>query len=296
MLNVAICTWNRAALLSQTLESMTRMERPGVPWELIVVNNRSTDDTKRVLDAFASRLPLRRVFEAEPGLSHARNTAIRHATGDYIVWTDDDVLVDKNWLRAYERAVKRWPEAAVFGGPVTPKFEGTPPRWLSAVSKDLVGPFAVRELGKEPFELKDAARLPYGPNYLVRMQEQRRFPYDPNLGRKQTAGALGEETAVIRAILASGGAGWWVPDAIVEHWIPKQRQTIKYLRSYYTLLGRTYCLQSPSVVTRWHDRPWLWLKILLAEMMYAVARLTGNPHQRLRALSRASKLWGAVKQ
>jgi glycosyltransferase involved in cell wall biosynthesis len=64
----------------------------------------------------ASRLPLRRVFEPEPGFSSARNAAVRHATGDYIVRTDDDVIVDKDWLPAYERAVERWPEAVVLAG------------------------------------------------------------------------------------------------------------------------------------------------------------------------------------
>src|SRR5947209_7995559 len=129
---VAICTWNRASLLARTLEQLTRVEHPAGAWEVLVVNNDSTDDTERVLDSFADGLPLRRAFEPRAGLSHARNTAVGVATGDYIVWTDDDVLVSAGWLDAYRRAVERWPEAAVFGGPVRPRFEGTPPPWMSA--------------------------------------------------------------------------------------------------------------------------------------------------------------------
>src|SRR6266481_662849 len=118
---VAICTWNRAASLLQTLRSLTSIDPPNSPWELLVVNNHCTDETEDVLDRLQQELPLRRVFEAKPGVSQARNAAIQHAHGNYIIWTDDDVIVDKDWLCAYERAVNRWPEAAVFGGPVRPK-------------------------------------------------------------------------------------------------------------------------------------------------------------------------------
>jgi glucosyl-dolichyl phosphate glucuronosyltransferase len=289
-LSVAICTWNRASLLFQTLERLTQIEQPDVPWELIVINNRSTDQTEPVLDGFMSRLPLRRVFEAEPGLSHARNAAIRHAVGDYIVWTDDDALVDKDWLRAYACAVKRWPEVAVFGGPVRPKFEGVPPAWLASTWQRTEGAFAVRDFGKEPIELDGEFKIPYGINFVVRMREQRQFPYNPKLGRKHGAGALGEETEVIRAILAAGSTGMWVPDALVEHWISKQRQTITYLRSYYVLVGKTY-YRPPRITMLWGLR--VWRKALRAELAYRLARLTGNPHRWVTHLINASTLWGS---
>lgn len=293
---VGICTWNRASLLRQTLERLARVDHPDSSWELIVVNNGSTDETEQVLDLMASRLPLRRVFEPEPGLSCARNAVVRHATGDYIIWTDDDVIVDKDWLRAYERAIKRCPDAAIFGGPIRPRFEGTPPAWLSAVWQDIAGVFAARELGAQPFEFTKE-RLPYGANFVLRAREQSQFLYDPNLGRRQAAGALGEEVAVIEAILASGGKGWWVPDALVEHWIPKERQTVKYLRGYYALLGRTWHRQNrQGAGTRWGDRYSLWGKALYAELKYAFARLTGNPHRWVKALVNASILRGVIRR
>jgi len=296
MFTVAICTWNRAPLISRALEQLTRIEQPRGAWEIIVVNNNSTDETERVVDAFVDRLPLRRVFEPAPGLSHARNTAVRYATGDFVVWTDDDALVGARWLVAYERAIERWPEAAVFGGPIRPRFEGTPPPWLSNTWGEAANAFAIRELGRDPFEL-DRDRIPYGPNFVVRMREQRQFPYDPKLGRKHGSGRLGEETAVIRSILASGGIGWWVPDAVVEHWIPKERQTVNYLRDYYTLLGQTYYHWDPfGTSTLWGRPRWLWRKTAQAEIAYTIARLSGNPHRWMKALVDASILWGAIRR
>jgi glycosyltransferase involved in cell wall biosynthesis len=294
---VAVCTWNRAALLGEFLRRLARVRWGRGDWEVLVVNNNSTDDTERVLEAFEGRLPLRRAFEPKPGHSHARNTAVAQARGEYIVWTDDDVLVGEGWLAAYARAAGRHPEAAIFGGPVRPLFEGTPPAWLSASWRDIGPVFAARDLGDEPFELDGGGELPYGANLVVRAREQRRFPFDPALGRRFEGGALGEETAVIRAILASGAKGWWVPDAPVEHWIPKGRQTVGYLRAYYALQGRTYLKWDRYVGPKIRGRPLLvWGGILRAELAYALARLTGDPRRWLKPLAEASMLRGATRK
>src|SRR5262249_5404549 len=110
---VAVCTWNRAALLDRTLEQFTRLRVPaGLQWELLVVNNNCTDDTDQVLGRYRDRLPLSPLFEPRQGLSHARNCAVQAAAGDLIVWTDDDVLVDPDWLGCHVAAAQRWPEAA----------------------------------------------------------------------------------------------------------------------------------------------------------------------------------------
>src|SRR4051812_4932182 len=107
---VAICTWNRSALLDRTLTSMRHLVIPeGVEWEILVVNNNCTDDTDDVLSRHFAGLPLRRVFEPRQGLSNARNAAIDVAAGELICWTDDDVLVDPGWLSAYVEAASRWP-------------------------------------------------------------------------------------------------------------------------------------------------------------------------------------------
>src|SRR4051812_25844630 len=103
---VAICTWNRSALLAQALEQMTRLQVPaGVTWEVIVVNNNSSDVTDTVIASFEGRLPIRRVFEPAQGKSHALNRAVAESRGDYILWTDDDALVDEGWLAAYVLAI-----------------------------------------------------------------------------------------------------------------------------------------------------------------------------------------------
>ena len=294
-LSVVICTWNRAKLLERALDRMASVTSPTAAWELIVVNNNCTDETEHVLDAFAPRLPLRRLFEPEPGQSNARNAAVQSASGEYIIWTDDDVLMDKEWLVAYERAFRRWPEAAVFGGPIRPLFEGTPPEWLSAAWKDVSNAFAVRDLGAEPVELDGKRATPYGANFAVRLSEQRKFPYDPGLGRKMQYGLLGDDVTVIRAILNSGHTGWWIPDASVDHFIPRERQTLAYIKDYFRLSGRTAQKLSPGEGPTWFGRPrWVWRKAIEAEIAFWFARLGGDPRDWIKPLCEASYYRGML--
>src|SRR6187455_3042172 len=91
---VAICTWNRRTLLESTLESLERMKvSPSTRWELVLVDNGSTDGTAEVVANWISRrtLPLRYVHESVLGLSNARNRAITEARAEWLLFTDDDV-------------------------------------------------------------------------------------------------------------------------------------------------------------------------------------------------------------
>lgn len=238
LITVAICTRNRATSIAATLESLVACARPSAPWEVVVVDNGSTDDTAQIVAGFQSRLPLRRIDELTPGLSRARNTAVRDARGDYIVWTDDDVLVDTNWLSAYADAFARWPNDAVFGGPIMPRFEGNPPEWLPRVAHLVGGAYAARDLGPSPISLAiDGDRLPYGANFAVRAREQRDHLYDERVGRGAARSALGEESLAIEAVLRAGGTGHWIPAARVTHCIPPERQTEAFIATHASNYG-----------------------------------------------------------
>lgn len=296
-ITVAICTWNRCALLEKTLEQVARLSIPqGVEWELLVVNNNSTDATDDVLAAFTERLPLHSVFEAEPGLSHARNRAVREATGDYILWTDDDVLVDEEWLKAYCEAFASWPEAAIFGGNIEPWFAGEPPHWLPRVWSRVASAYASRDLGEQSVALsKDV--IPFGANFAVRAAEQRRYLYDPRLGVRPDSIMGGEETTVIRHMMADGITGRWVAGARVKHYIPAARQSIAYLRRYFKGYGE-YCAQQDieNADAKLFGRPrWLWRQALAAEMKYRLRRYVSSPEFWIEDLLASSQAWGQLR-
>jgi glycosyltransferase involved in cell wall biosynthesis len=129
--SVIICTRNRDQSLRRTLESLRRLEIvPGTRWEVIVVDNGSKDTTADVVESFTGVLPVRRVLEDVPGLSVARNKGVSEAKGEFIVWTDDDVEVDKGWLSAYLKAFDRWSGAAMFGGTSFPVLEQPAAPWF----------------------------------------------------------------------------------------------------------------------------------------------------------------------
>ena len=296
---VAICTWNRADLLEQTLEQLAGLRiPPGVRWDLVVVNNACTDHTDRVLDRFSGRLPLHRVFESEPGLSNARNRAVAEAEGDWIVWTDDDVLVDPKWLVAYADAIDAHPGVSLLGGPVEPWFEGGAPAWLRRVFDQVSTAFAVRDLADEPFRLApDPGRLPFGANYAVRLDAQRRHLYDPELGRRPGSMVGSEETSVMLALLEEGAEGWWVPAAHVRHFIPSERQTVGYLRRFYEGQGEQSGRASTSDGRfMLANRPsWMWREAMAAEIGYRLQRTFLPPERWLPALKRTAFLRGRLR-
>jgi len=247
-ISVAICTRNRARQLSEMLETAAAMRvPPGLAWEVLIVDNGSTDNTPQVVEGFAARLPIRRVFEGTPGLSNARNKGVAEARGAYICWTDDDVLLDPDWLAAYAEAFAEHPEAAVFGGRVMPVLQPPTPGWFMEVQRDgtLDNLLAKRDFGAQGrvLSLTDGRSLPYGANYAIRTADQRKCLYDPRFGVSPDHKRLGEETRVFAALGEAGEIGWWVPGAKVNHIIPATRQTIRYALQYFMSAGETWALE-----------------------------------------------------
>jgi glucosyl-dolichyl phosphate glucuronosyltransferase len=276
-LSVAICTRDRGDLLRQTLEHMAEALRvpAGVRWELLVVDNGSSDHTTDVVQDLTGRLPIRSLREPRQGLSTARNTAVREAAGEYIIWTDDDVLVDPAWLEAYTDAFRRRPGAAIFGGVITPVFpEQNPPAWLGRIWPYVASAYAVCDLGPAEVPLT-TRRLPYGANMAIRMAEQRLHSFSLALGHSGSARVGGEETALMRAILAGGAEGWWVPDARVGHVLPPSRLTLEYLQSFYFGRGQRLRVDPEDHRgMRWGTSGWL-VQLAAAEAAYHAGRVLG---------------------
>ncbi len=274
---VCISTWNRSASLKRTLDSLVAMRKPsGIDWELLIVNNNSSDDTNEVIDSVADLLPVRRVFEKAQGLSNARNAGVQAARGDYILWTDDDVVVGSEWLANYCAAFDQRPAAAIFGASVRPSFEGPVPAWLERGWRVVPSAFAAINFGSEALPLS-AKKLPFGANFALRRAEQLQHLFDPKLGASPEGKYYAEETTVMLAMLAQGAEGWWVPDAPVQHIIPRERMTLDYIKSYFERTGRTdYYLYSRMKIQR-RPRilgrpPWVWRGIVENEFRYWYSR------------------------
>ncbi len=279
LITVGICTFNRAESLRGTLDSLGAMRVPNdLAWEIVIVNNNCTDFTDDLISQYVGRLPVRREFEPAPGKSNALNRVIDVAKGEYIVWTDDDVLVDIGWLTAYAEAFRRWPDAAVFGGRIMPRYQAPVAKWVPKSQAVLDGPYAIRDFGDQPYPLSaaDEDHFPFGANWAVRAVEQRAFRYDPELGPMPTRIRVQEDTDVIRRLLRSGATGYWIPNAIAHHCIGHERQTIRYIAAYYEGFGETWAFRNASITTL---APFLfgiprriWPRLLMWWVLYRCSR------------------------
>src|SRR5436305_8400951 len=131
--SVIISTYNRCEMLPAALESILAQETAGTRYELIVVDNNSTDKTREVVESFIARghANLRYVFEGKQGLSHARNAGIAAARAPIIAFTDDDVRAASDWVASIKRVFDEHPEVDFVGGKVLPRWEAEPPSWLT---------------------------------------------------------------------------------------------------------------------------------------------------------------------
>lgn len=299
LITVAICTLNRAKSLRRTLDSLAAMRLPGnLDWEVVVVNNGCTDHTDNVIEAFSDRLPIRREFEPQRGLSRARNCAVNAANGDYIVWTDDDVVVDPDWLAAYVVAFQRWPQAAVFGGQIDEVFDEPVPNWVQECRAHLT--FAGRNLEEiaEPLAIAPD-KLPYGANFSIRTAEQRSFAYNPDLGPGSGRGPGGDEIDVIERVLQGGAIGYWVPNARVTHRVDPERLTIRSLSRYYAGGSEISAFMSKyadSASPQLFGAPrWLWRRLFEEWLLFRFHRWVSPAPVWLRCLKAYSTTWGTIR-
>jgi hypothetical protein len=173
------------------------------------------------------------------------------------------------------------------------------PKWILECEAILDGPYATRAFGDEEQPLSMAeGRSPYGPSYALRTMEQRAFRYDPNLGPLPGRCRAHDETDVIERILRSGATGYTVPKARVEHWIGRERQTVRYIARWFVASGEIRALldpEGPSVV-RWFGVPrWLWRRLLAEWARYQVHRLVSPAPVWMRHLKDYSLALGAIR-
>ena len=246
--SIVIATYNRAPDLRATLDSLAAL-RSQRRWEVVVVDNNSTDDTASAVRTRAATFPapLRYVFEAEQGRSAALNAGIMAARGRVILTTDDDVRVEPDWLDRATGALEHL-QCGYVGGRVLPLWGGEPPAWLSTRPGPHWAVIALLDYGTSPIEL--TTRMPLGVNMAFRREVFDTVGgWDPRVGRK--AGTLlGQEVRewCIRA-RERGVSGWYVPDMIVHHVIPAGRLNKRYFRrwSYWRGISRALLYQQQGL-------------------------------------------------
>ena len=183
---------------------------------------------------FRKRLPIRYLTESNQGLSHARNRALHEATGDLLVFTDDDVRPCRNWLASYATANRTHSRAEYFGAPIFPWWPSGQPSWARDVNMPvLAGLFGCYDLGPQEQEYSTAEMHPYGANFALRRSLFERLkPFRTDLGVVGAVPGRGEEAEYFHRARAEGASGVYLPTAVVEHRVDARRLTIPYLYRY----------------------------------------------------------------
>lgn len=229
---VCICTFNRAGLLKEALQSLTKLQNTSdVKWELLLIDNNSSDNTKEVAEKFSGRLPLRYVFEMKQGLSNARNRAVSECRSDILLFTDDDVVVESSWLKEYAGAVRMFPGYDFFGGRVLPYWPNGRPGWLGDNPLPLLaGLFVWYDLGQDTRVYAHTELLPYGASFAIRRRLFEHLePFRVDLGVSGNTPGRGEEAEYLSRARLSGYKGVYVGTALCRHWVDPVRLKIGYM-------------------------------------------------------------------
>jgi glycosyltransferase involved in cell wall biosynthesis len=250
-ISVILCTYNRCQILPKALQGLAGQMLPeSEECEVLVVDNNSTDQTRDVVVDFRRRYPGRfqYLFEAQQGLSHARNAGIKEARGDVVVFLDDDVTVTATWL---ERLVAplRGGKYVGGGGRVLPEWTCAPPRWLSVEGRYALAPFAIFDLGQEAGPLLEP---PLGANMAFQKKMFERYGnFRTDLGRCGTGMISNEDTEFGRRLLNGGEALHYEPSAVVYHPVSEDRLRKSYFLKWWFGKGRSDIRQAgPRAGTR----------------------------------------------
>jgi len=239
-ISVIIPTYNHSSVLCETLENMTGLDHNGLNVEFIVADNNSSDNTRGVIESFADRLSIKYLFEPRPG----KNIALNHVLdemelADIVVFTDDDVTPQKDWLQSIASACNRWPHYSVFGGRTEPLWPAMSlPKWV--FSQQIKGwAFAIVNISETECSYP-AKRFPAGPNYWVRREvlaNGRRF--DEAIGPGPNTRIIGDEAKFLKQIRDDGYDILYWPYAIVSHRIRPEMISKSGIKKRAFCIGRT---------------------------------------------------------
>lgn len=226
-LSIIICTYNRSNFLEKLLESLTQMTLPQEFFEIIIIDNASTDNTKEVSDNYQTRFNNYIYhYEKELGLSFARNTGIEVSNGNVVAYIDDDATVDKAWAENVYNVFKEInPPPAALGGKIFPDWEIKRPSWYP---DELLSYISCVDNGPEAKKI--TSNRIYGCNSIYLKDKLIQYgKFDPKLGRVKNKQFTHEERHLLHKMEENNETLFYHPNIITYHFIPKERATYKYL-------------------------------------------------------------------
>ena len=221
--SAVITTYNRSEMLGTALEAVLSQKTGGVRYEVIVVDNNSTDNTRATVERFIARghTNLRYVFEPRQGIAHGRNAGIAAARAGIIAFTDDDVVVTENWIATINRGLAENTDVDYIGGKILPDWSEPPPQWLTV---DHWWPLALLDRGDNHFYVNasNPLCLPTANASFRREIFSRLGLFSPDFSGR-------EDHEFFVRLWQQGGQGLYEPDLVVMAKVQPER----LLKSYH---------------------------------------------------------------
>jgi glycosyltransferase involved in cell wall biosynthesis len=239
MISIIVCTYNRDKYIYNVLQSLAQNDIPTNLFEILLINNNCTDKTEEKCNLFQKDYPqitFRYFVETEQGLSHARNRGIKEATGDILIYIDDDALVNKEYVRVYYELFYTEKHIFAAGGPIIPKYETEPPKWMSFFTKELLTGYLYQ--GNKIGKFK--RRYPGGGNAAYRKEVfEKTGLFNVELGRKGDNLVGAEEKDIFDKMASMGMKILYHPKAILYHIIPDSKLTNEYFNRLTMSIGQS---------------------------------------------------------
>tara|TARA_R110001599_G_scaffold210020_1_gene407254 strand:+ start:333 stop:1256 length:924 start_codon:yes stop_codon:yes gene_type:complete len=216
-LSIVLCTYNNADSLRKTLYQISQCKLPsGHDFELLVIDNNSPDNTREIFDGIAHSIPFSTtyLFEKRQGLSHARNTGLSSAKGEYILFTDDDAEIPENWISDYVEALLKYTPDCVYSR-INIIWDKNKPWWFTHHYQPY---FVHLDYGDNEQVVTDYHKEFYGKNFCVRKSILNEIGgFNPELGRQGDKLLAGEETVIYRKLIDLHKKVVYIPSPMVGH-------------------------------------------------------------------------------
>jgi glycosyltransferase involved in cell wall biosynthesis len=229
-LSIVVCTYNREVFIEKTLNYLSKQSAGPQDYEVLIVDNNSTDRSASICKDFVTRAGSRHFhyfLEQNQGHTFARNKGIMESEGEYIAFLDDDAWVNGNYCKEIIKYFDSNPDVMAIGGKITPVYEGPIPKWMSKYLLPLV---AGLDMGNQVKEFK-YSKYPIGANMAFRAEVFENYGYfNTELGRRGEELEGGDEKDMVYRLKKDGKKVHYVPSIHVEHIIPESRTRMTYIK------------------------------------------------------------------
>ncbi len=226
-ISVIFATYKRPKLLEETLSSFLSLKLEGLTWEIVLVDNAGDAETEIIAKKYRDMLPIHFLTVTMRGKNNALNRAVSEARGKLFVFTDDDVVVEPDWLIEMWKGANRWSQNHVFGGKILPKYpEGQVPPFEHPF---LTGAYAIAD-----FDIPEgiyAAHRVWGPNMAIRgALFKEGWKFNADIGPDGSAAYVpGSETDLTNRLEKAGNPAVYLPKSLVHHQIRKEQLDMDWL-------------------------------------------------------------------